>query len=54
VRQALRRFSRCRDGATAIEYGLIAAMISLAIITTLEALGPQLKRIFELIQSGFA
>ncbi|MCB1519593.1 MAG: Flp family type IVb pilin [Hyphomicrobiaceae bacterium] len=43
-----------RDGATAIEYGLIAAMISLAIITSLELLGPSLNQMFQLILSGFA
>lgn len=50
----MKRFLKNDDGATAVEYGLLAAMISLAIITTLQALGPELKRIFELIVTGFA
>lgn len=33
---------RSRDGATAIEYGLIAAMIALAILGGLQALGSSL------------
>ncbi|MGD9783077.1 MAG: Flp family type IVb pilin [Hyphomicrobiaceae bacterium] len=48
-----RKLLQCRRGATAIEYGLIAALISLAIITSLELLGPSLNAVFLLIQSGF-
>lgn len=38
----LGRFLRNEDGATAIEYGLIAAGIALAIITTVNGLGSTL------------
>jgi pilus assembly protein Flp/PilA len=34
------------SGATAIEYGLIAALVSVAAIATLEALGTSLNVIF--------
>jgi pilus assembly protein Flp/PilA len=34
------------DGATAIEYGLIAALIAVAAITTMGALGDQLSDTF--------
>ncbi|WP_417453448.1 Flp family type IVb pilin [Kiloniella sp.] len=34
------------SGATAIEYGLIAALVSVAAIATLEALGTSLNTIF--------
>ena len=41
-----KRFLRDESGATAIEYGLIAAGISVAIITTVNTLGGQLKNTF--------
>ena len=34
------------DGATAIEYGLIAALIAVAIVGVLALLGPQLSTTF--------
>ena len=40
----LRRFLRDQSGATAIEYGLIAAGISVAIIGVVDALGDQLEK----------
>ncbi len=39
----LTRFLRCENGATAIEYGLIAAGISVAIAATVLALGPDIR-----------
>jgi pilus assembly protein Flp/PilA len=41
-----KRFLRDESGATAIEYGLIAAGISVAIIATVNTLGGQLKNTF--------
>lgn len=35
----MRMLFACRRGATAIEYGLIAALIGVAIISSLNALG---------------
>jgi pilus assembly protein Flp/PilA len=43
------RFLKDESGATAIEYGLIAAGISVAIIATVQALGTQLNKTFTLI-----
>jgi pilus assembly protein Flp/PilA len=40
------RFVRNESGATAIEYGLIAAGISVAIIVTVQGLGTQLNTTF--------
>jgi pilus assembly protein Flp/PilA len=40
-----------RSGATAIEYGLITAGISVAIITVVNTLGSQLKSTFSIITS---
>lgn len=43
------RFAKDESGATAIEYGLIAALIALAIITGATALGTQLNGKFSAI-----
>ena len=40
------RFLRDDSGATAIEYGLIAAGIAVAIIATVAAIGPKLNTTF--------
>ena len=40
------RFLKDESGATAIEYGLIAAIVSLAIITGLQMIGPRLGATF--------
>ena len=40
------RFVRDESGATAIEYGLIAALIAVAAITAMNGLGNQLKATF--------
>ena len=47
-------FIKSEDGATAIEYGLIAAGISVAIITVVNTLGSQLKSTFTNISSQLA
>jgi pilus assembly protein Flp/PilA len=45
------RFAKDESGATAIEYGLIAALIALAIIVGAGALGNALNKKFEHITS---
>jgi pilus assembly protein Flp/PilA len=40
------RFVRDESGATAIEYGLIAALIAVAIITAVELVGTNLTTTF--------
>ena len=42
----LRKFLRDESGATAIEYGLIAALVAVACIVALEALGTSLSGLF--------
>jgi pilus assembly protein Flp/PilA len=44
-----KRFLRDESGATAIEYGLIAAGISVAIIATVNTLGSTLKNTFSTV-----
>ena len=41
--QCFRSFMRDESGATSIEYGLIAALMAVAIIACLTAFGPQMK-----------
>ena len=50
----MNRFLDDESGATAIEYGLIAAGISVAIITVVNTLGSQLKTTFTNISSQLA
>ena len=44
--RTLYRFLQDESGATAIEYGLIAALVSVVIIAGLNALGPSLRDTF--------
>ncbi len=46
------RFVKCESGATAIEYGLIAAGISVAIIAVVQGLGSKLKSTFTSVQNA--
>ena len=46
------RFLRDPSGATAIEYGLIAAGISVAIIAVVQALGTNLKGTFTSVSNA--
>jgi pilus assembly protein Flp/PilA len=46
------RFIREEEGATAIEYGLIAALISVVIILALTAIGSQLNATFNSIATS--
>jgi len=50
----LRTFLKDESGATAIEYGLIAAGIAVAIITVVNGLGTQLKTTFSNVTSKLA
>ena len=45
------RFAKDESGATAIEYGLIAAGISVAIITVVNGLGSKLSTTFSNVTS---
>jgi pilus assembly protein Flp/PilA len=46
------RFVKDQSGATAIEYGLIAAGISVAIIAVVQGLGSNLKNTFGSVSSA--
>lgn len=48
------RFLKNNSGATAIEYGLIAAGISVAIIAVVNGLGTQLSTTFSTVTTAIA
>jgi len=48
------RFLKEEEGATAIEYGLIAALISVAAIGAMTALGTQLTTLFTTVKTNLA
>jgi pilus assembly protein Flp/PilA len=48
----LKRFVNDESGATAIEYGLIAAGISVAIIAVVQGLGSKLVTTFTSVQNA--
>ena len=45
------RFVKCESGATAIEYGLIASLIAVAIIGALSTTGSKLSGTFNQVQA---
>jgi len=49
VIQQAARFVRDEDGVTAIEYGLIAALIAVGIIAALSTIGKDLATVFNTI-----
>ena len=54
MKSFVKRFVKDESGATAIEYGLIAAGISVAIIAVVNSLGSQLKTTFSTVTSQLA
>ncbi len=52
MKQIFVRFLKNESGATAIEYGLIAAGISVAIIAVVQGLGSKLNNTFETVKSA--
>ena len=47
----IRKLLRREDGATAIEYGLIAALVSVAAVTALTAMGGSLTSMFNFVST---
>ena len=43
--QIMRRFLRAETGATAIEYGMIAALVFLAIVSAVQTLGASIVNV---------
>jgi pilus assembly protein Flp/PilA len=49
--KTLKTFAKDESGATAIEYGLIAALVAVGLIAALSALGDSLSAIFNVVSS---
>ncbi len=47
----IRKFLKDESGATAIEYGLIAALVAVACIVALTSVGTDLNKLFETVDS---
>jgi pilus assembly protein Flp/PilA len=54
MKPILSRFFTDESGATAIEYGLIAALISVVIITAITAVGTQLTKTFTTVTTALS
>ena len=52
MKSLVTRFAKDESGATAIEYGLIAAGISVAIITVVQGLGSKLTTTFSTVSGA--
>ena len=48
------RFAKCESGATAIEYGLIASLIGVAVIASVKATGTNLSATFVKIKDNMS
>ena len=46
MKSLFNRFIKDESGATAIEYGLIAALVAVMIIAGLQVIGPELRNTF--------
>lgn len=49
---AIRTFIQDEDGVTALEYGMIAALIAAVIVTTVSALGVKVEEAFTTINDA--
>ncbi|MCL2714158.1 MAG: Flp family type IVb pilin [Alphaproteobacteria bacterium] len=54
MKSLVARFATDESGATAIEYGLIAALISVVIITIVTAVGGNVNAVFDKINTAMA
>jgi pilus assembly protein Flp/PilA len=52
--QKIRNFVKNNKGATAIEYGLIAALIAVAAIAAMQGLGNQMKSTFNKVNTSMS
>ena len=50
--QVVKNFLRDEEGATAVEYGLIAALIAVVILTSVTDIGTRLKGVFDSIKNA--
>jgi pilus assembly protein Flp/PilA len=52
MKKLFARFAKDESGATAIEYGLIAAGIAVVIITVVQSIGTNLETTFQSVADG--
>ncbi|MEM6711641.1 MAG: Flp family type IVb pilin [Pseudomonadota bacterium] len=52
MKKILAKFAKDESGATAIEYGLIAAGISIVMVTAIGLAGPRLEATWDAIAAG--
>ena len=52
--QIAKDFARNEDGATAIEYGLLAALVAVVIIATVTQMGESLKGTFDTVATSLS
>jgi pilus assembly protein Flp/PilA len=52
--KTLAKFVKCESGATAIEYGLIAALIGVSIIAVVTSVGTEIQGTFTDVQTGLS
>jgi pilus assembly protein Flp/PilA len=52
MKNLIARFVKDESGATAIEYGLIAAGIALAIIAAVQGVGTKMNSVFTAVSTG--
>jgi pilus assembly protein Flp/PilA len=52
MKQAIQQFLREEDGVSAIEYGLLAGLIAVAIITTVTTIGTNLNTVFGYVKTA--
>jgi len=50
----IRKFKRNQSGVTAIEYGLIAALVAVVIITAVTIVGTQLSQTFNTVATALS
>jgi pilus assembly protein Flp/PilA len=51
IKNMLKKLRKSEDGATAIEYGLIAALVAIVTIGALTSVGDELNTTFDNVQS---
>lgn len=49
---AIKKFMQDEEGAAAVEYGLMVALIAVAIIVTVTTIGTQLNRLFGIVATA--
>jgi pilus assembly protein Flp/PilA len=54
MKNLITRFAKNESGATAIEYGLIAGLIAVVIITAVGAVGGEINTVFDTIKTKLA